>query len=136
MKCKVPLEAQHFFDTIDTEEKAYWLGFIVADGHIYKTGCGVSIELSKTDEDHLKKVASIFSRNRKLKNRETTYYQCSIYLGGKSINQSLRKLGLTNKKSEELVISEPEVKLVRTREIVEVIRARNKELYGKAHYLT
>ncbi len=107
MRCKVPIEAQHFFDVIDTEEKAYWLGFIVADGHIEKTGCGVSIELSKTDEEHLKKIASIFSRelmyrNRKLKNRDTIYHQCSIYIGGRLVNQSLRKLGLTNRKSEEL----------------------------------
>ncbi len=26
---------ERIFDTIDTEEKAYWLGFIFADGYIY-----------------------------------------------------------------------------------------------------
>lgn len=28
---------EHFFHNIDTEEKAYWLGFIFADGSIIKT---------------------------------------------------------------------------------------------------
>ena len=25
---------RHIFDNIDSEEKAYWLGFIVADGYL------------------------------------------------------------------------------------------------------
>ena len=25
---------RHIFDTIDSEDKAYWLGFIVADGYV------------------------------------------------------------------------------------------------------
>ena len=28
---------EHIFDVIDTEEKAYWLGFIFADGYIGST---------------------------------------------------------------------------------------------------
>lgn len=96
-----------FFDIIDTEEKAYWLGFIVADGHIDKNGYAVTIELSKVDEDHLKKLAGIFQkdlkyRSRKLKGRDTVYHQCCLYIGGSGVNKSLRKLGLTNKKSEQL----------------------------------
>lgn len=43
------------FDEIDTEEKAYWLGFIYADGHISSSGYAFSIELSGKDVLHLEK---------------------------------------------------------------------------------
>ena len=52
---------EHFFHNIDTEEKAYWLGFIFADGSIIKTSKNMdkynrlSICLSKKDEHHLEK---------------------------------------------------------------------------------
>lgn len=51
----------NFFNNIDTEEKAYWLGFIFADGSIIKTSKNMdkynrlSICLSKKDEHHLEK---------------------------------------------------------------------------------
>lgn len=48
-----------FFNKIDTEEKAYWLGFIYADGYIVynekSRNYEVSIELSSKDKEHLKK---------------------------------------------------------------------------------
>ena len=55
-------EAYHFFDTIDTEEKAYWLGFIYADGSLSKNGNRLLIYLSSQDSEHLRKLASIFGR--------------------------------------------------------------------------
>lgn len=48
-----------FFHCIDTEEKAYWLGFLTADGWASKnskTNSGVvGLELQHSDIDHLKK---------------------------------------------------------------------------------
>lgn len=40
-----------FFDRIDTEAKAYWLGFLAADGGVIG-GC-LSIELARLDRKHL-----------------------------------------------------------------------------------
>ena len=58
-KCKFN---HNFFDVIDTEEKAYWLGFLMADGHINdRANCGalqLHIHLSKKDYNHLKKFHS------------------------------------------------------------------------------
>ena len=49
----------HFFDVIDTEEKAYWLGFLAADGCVesprgaMKAATGISLHLAETDREHL-----------------------------------------------------------------------------------
>lgn len=44
-----------YFETIDSEEKAYWLGFLFADGCVRKTKSGnqLALKLSHKDEDHL-----------------------------------------------------------------------------------
>lgn len=49
---------KHFFDVIDTEEKAYWLGFFYADGYVCRTrtNAEVAIELQVSDISHLKKL--------------------------------------------------------------------------------
>lgn len=51
---------ENFFDCIDTEEKAYWLGFIYADGYIANAIPGkihdaFGMALSSVDEAHLEK---------------------------------------------------------------------------------
>jgi len=46
-----------FFERIDTLEKAYWLGFITADGYICK-GKLFRLVLSSVDEPHLEKIKS------------------------------------------------------------------------------
>lgn len=43
------------FKTIDTEEKAYWLGFIFADGYINKDGATFELGLQAKDVEHLHK---------------------------------------------------------------------------------
>ncbi|MCK4779149.1 MAG: hypothetical protein KAT57_03130 [Candidatus Lokiarchaeota archaeon] len=44
----------HYFKFIDTKEKAYWLGFLCADGYISKTRYGrMGIKLSMKDKEHL-----------------------------------------------------------------------------------
>ena len=47
----------NIFNKIDTEEKAYWLGFLYADGYITnsKGNCRVSLCLKKDDYEHVLK---------------------------------------------------------------------------------
>lgn len=67
---------RHFFNNIDTEEKAYWLGFIWADGCIHinpKTNSGeLSIELQISDKSHLKKFNKCLDGNLQVKTRIRT----------------------------------------------------------------
>lgn len=46
---------QSIFNTIDTEEKAYWLGFITADGYVNESRHFLNIKLQAGDEAHLYK---------------------------------------------------------------------------------
>lgn len=44
-----------YFEKIDSENKAYWLGFITADGCIARNGGSMFIQLGRKDIEHLKK---------------------------------------------------------------------------------
>ena len=46
------------FEDIDTPEKAYWLGFIAADGciSIRKNNATIKIALARKDKGHLEKI--------------------------------------------------------------------------------
>ncbi len=45
-----------FFENIDSEEKAYWLGFIAADGNVHKNKKQFQIALQARDVGHLEKL--------------------------------------------------------------------------------
>ena len=49
-----------FFEKIDTEENAYWLGFLCADGWLCSRDTMVGLDLSIADKFHLTKIASLF----------------------------------------------------------------------------
>lgn len=89
----------HYFDEIDTEEKAYFLGLIVSDGHLSKEG---TLMFTMKDGDILEKFKkSIKAEHPICKNSWDTP---SIYIGCKEIAKSLRAMGITNRKSYSLDI--------------------------------
>lgn len=45
---------ERFFDKLDSEKKAYWLGFITADGSIWGNRISITLKSSDSDDDHLK----------------------------------------------------------------------------------
>lgn len=111
---------RNFFHIIDNEEKAYWLGFMCADGYISKTideSYEVGIELQIGNIDHLKKFnksikgnVEIGIRERQLgfKNREKNYKfykQCSIRLYSKQMVNDLYNNGCVYNKSDKLKLS-------------------------------
>lgn len=76
-KAKVQDYNRRYFQDINTPEKAYWLGFIFADGWIHKghgrngsTNYELGIELSVTDREHLVKFANAIGMDsNKIKER-------------------------------------------------------------------
>lgn len=66
---------EFFFDHIDTEEKAYWLGFIYADGYLAKPNT-IGIELKDSDGKHLEKFKKSLHAERDVK-----YYQKNSTFG-------------------------------------------------------
>ncbi|MFL0268935.1 hypothetical protein [Candidatus Clostridium radicumherbarum] len=61
---------ENFFDIIDTEEKAYWLGFIYADGYISLPN-HFGIALAKKDIGHLQKLLIHMKSDYPLKNYQS-----------------------------------------------------------------
>ena len=55
---------ENVFDCIDSEEKAYWLGFIFADGYISSRDNGFELSLSAEDTEHLVKFNTFMKHNK------------------------------------------------------------------------
>ena len=90
---------RNFFETIDTEEKAYWLGFITADGYVNHTGL-LGIGLNQKDYKHLEKFLVSINSNYKVRFRDVGKYKKSeIYLFSKKLITDLQKLGIYRAKS-------------------------------------
>ena len=108
---------QNFFDKIDTEEKAYWLGFIYADGYINNStrNYELGIELNYKDVEHLKKFNKIFNNYYKIQKKIKNYNSveklngrietnrvgemCLIRIYSKSIYEGLVKNNIVQNKT-------------------------------------
>lgn len=93
-----------FFETIDTEEKAYWLGFISADGCVYiKKNSGskiLEISLNIKDVNHLVKLNKSLDSNYPIIQNTNS---CRVSIVSRKIYQDLLKLGVTERKSKTLI---------------------------------
>ena len=117
----------HYFDNIDTEEKAYWLGFLSADGWINRnedTGsCAVGIELQYADLNHLKKFNKSIAGNYQItdrwrvcslsKDQTKKHHTCTIRIFSKNMYNSLINLGFSNNKSYDFQFPTIDKKLLR-----------------------
>src|SRR3990167_6318101 len=57
---------EDFFNSIDTEEKAYWLGFISGDGNVGRNNNLLTISLSRLDKKHLIKFKNDIKSEHKI----------------------------------------------------------------------
>lgn len=99
-----------YFSNIDTPEKAYWLGFIFADGFIGKNNSSerFGISLSKVDEEHLYKFKNAINSTHPIRTYKVSNgYKvgvdyCRIIIAEKKIVDDLIKQGCVYHKTDIL----------------------------------
>lgn len=109
------------FDTIDTEEKAYWLGFMYADGYVQPNGNIVELSLKGDDKEHLEKFRKfLHNRNEvrigKSKCDGKEFSRCRLTMSDKHFHDALISKGCIPNKS--LILTFPDKSLFASEELV------------------
>ena len=102
---------ERYFENIDSEEKAYWLGFIAADGCVYKNkqSYRLQINLKGSDIDHLKKFQKAISSDYKITEKKVGKAQsntCQLKINSTKMCNDLIKNNIIERKS---IIFEPPI---------------------------
>lgn len=92
---------QDYFEVIDTEEKAYWLGFLYTDGYV-TTGYRWGVQFSSTDYEHLVKLNGCLKSNITIRTRT---YKAKEYKGYKIKETEACSLNFKNKKMYEDLVA-------------------------------
>ena len=89
---------KNIFSKIDSEEKAYWLGMLYADGTVHKTSGQVCLTLQEQDKEHLEKLKKFLGCNNKISyDKNNNSYRLSFCCA--EIAADLQKLGCVPQKS-------------------------------------
>lgn len=99
---------EEIFEKIDTEEKAYWLGFLYADGYVSEYKNDISVSLAEKDVEHVIKLKDFIKTNapikiKQKKTKEKTYISYSLTFTSQKTKQDLINLGCIPRKSNILV---------------------------------
>ena len=94
---------RNIFNKIDNEEKAYWLGFIVADGYLNINKHMLRIKLGNRDRSHLIKFIKFIGGNEEMLkseiHSETGNENFYVSLYSKEVMNDLISLGIEQAKS-------------------------------------
>lgn len=101
----------NYFSVIDSHEKAYWLGFITADGSVSKKENGISIGLSYRDVTHLEKFKSTIQSDGKIFIYNSTvngkiHLCCKHSVYSAAMKNDLAKHNVVPNKSKTLQLSQ------------------------------
>ena len=89
-----------FFNVIDTEEKAYFLGLLLADGHLTDSN---NLMLTMSDIDIMSKYRQALNTDHKIK--IDRYGNYALNICSKEIGDALRRAGFNRHKSYEFDIN-------------------------------
>lgn len=111
------------FKKIDSSEKAYWLGFLYADGCVHRNT--LSIRLMKEDDVHLKKFLNFLKSNKTMQYGEqnsfgTIVEYVLLQINSVDIVKDLKRLGCVERKS--LILTFPSEDIVPKTFIMDFIR--------------
>jgi intein/homing endonuclease len=105
---------ERFFENIDNEKKAYWLGFMYADGYVSsrKDGKLVGISVTKKDKNHLEKFLNDIKGNHhintyKQSNGYTSNQYCRVTICGDNMFNDLVSHGVVENKT--LILKPPKI---------------------------
>lgn len=107
---RIPCD-DNFFETIDTEEKAYVFGFFSADGNISKNQY-FHFKISEKDDEILQKIKIAmnyegdvlhFESKKQTSFMPLGYKMSSLTICSPKIVSDLKKMGITNDKTHDLV---------------------------------
>lgn len=106
---------QDIFEVIDTAEKAYWLGFLAADGCNYQRehNASIIININEKDIEHLNKFKQFCKTDAEIKSYigfegfSNSTPMCKITLNSKKISNDLIDKGILPNKS--LILQPPKI---------------------------
>lgn len=103
-----------YFDTIDTQEKAYILGFIYADGSVSKNFKCLSIAILESDRSLLDSMQLVMGSSYKITSKKSSggYSNSSLSvlsISRKYVCKSLYNLGVIPNKSNSLNVHYPQL---------------------------
>lgn len=92
-----------YFDIIDNPTKAYWLGFLYADGYV-TTSNRWGVELSIDDYNHIKKLVDELKYNGNIRIRKrNNITTCSIQINNSHMHNVLVKNGVVMNKTDKVL---------------------------------
>lgn len=118
---------EHYFDNIDTEEKAYFLGWFHSDwiifhhkpksckNNLYKLSLGLNSDDSYMIQNFLNAINSTYKihhRKRKISicgSEEKEYYESSVNINSKLLYDGLQKWGTEEHKHHSIAYIKPEL---------------------------
>jgi hypothetical protein len=113
----------NYFDNIDTQEKAYWLGFLYADGYIRerKSGNSLEMKLSIKDKAHLEKFRDSIGSSHQIKESisKVKYklgfsesHMCHLAMYSTDLVNSIKRHGVHSRKTFTIEFPKLDKKLV------------------------
>lgn len=102
---------EYYFDVIDCQEKAYWLGFFAADGYNHSSKKCIEFRLHKRDKEILEKFKIHIESNNPIGLYKQTY--CNLCLYSKHLSDKLTEYGLGQAKTYTLQLPKLNNELMR-----------------------